>query len=292
MAGIGDILSGASSLGALFYSMYRDSSLSGAEREQNTWNAAQAEKQMNFQSSQAEIARDWQERMYNQYNSPHALVSQYRQAGINPALMFGGSTPSAPQTTSVPSGAMASGSFGAASRINAVDAISRLGLLAAQIDNMRADTANKRADTTGKEIVNEWNPKLLEQQWRKGNLEIRSLDAGIDHLLAQIDNVLSDTGNKKAQRRLMNLQAALLETQNKVATQQGYEIAARNVEQTWRNTFKDKFGYYPGVTLRDAFMEVSYREGATPDAVRSEIQRMSDDGTLGLKGWLDRAFGW
>ena len=292
MAGLGDILSGAGSLGGLLYSMYRDSSLSGAEREQNAWNAAQAEKQMNFQSSQAEIARDWQERMYNEYNSPQALVSQYQKAGINPALMFGSSTPSAPQTTSAPSGAMASGSFGAASRINAVDAISRLGLLSAQIDNMRADTANKQADTQGKEIANEWNPKLLEQQWRRGNLEIRSLDAGLDHLLAQIDNVLADTDNKKAQRRLMNLQAALLETQNKVAQQQGYEIAARNVEQTWRNTFKDKFGYYPGVTLRDAFMEVAYREGATPDSVRSEIQRMSDDGTLGLKGWFERAFGW
>lgn len=256
MPDIGNILSGASSLLGLGYSIFRDTGLSGAEREQNAWNAQQAQKQMNFQAEQAQIARDWQEEQYNKYNSPSAIVRQYQDAGINPALMFGGSTPAASQSTSIPSGAMASGSFGAASRINAVDAISRLGLLTAQIENMRADTRNKDADTEGKNIANEWNPRLFEQQWRKGEVEIDNLNAGLDKILADIANVLQDTDNKKAQRQLMNLQAVLLGTQNELAKSQKAEVDAKTAENVWRNEYAEKFGYYPDVTLGAALIAV------------------------------------
>lgn len=48
-----------------------------------------ARSQANFDSIQAKIARDWQEDMYNKYQSPSSQVEQLRSAGLNPALVFG-----------------------------------------------------------------------------------------------------------------------------------------------------------------------------------------------------------
>lgn len=42
-----------------------------------------------FQAEQAELARNWQEDMYNQYYSPSAMMSQFQKAGINPVLAAG-----------------------------------------------------------------------------------------------------------------------------------------------------------------------------------------------------------
>lgn len=39
-----------------------------------------------FQSIQAELARYWQEEMYNKYYSPSAMMNQFQKAGVNPAL--------------------------------------------------------------------------------------------------------------------------------------------------------------------------------------------------------------
>lgn len=41
-----------------------------------------------FQADQNQLTRDFQEYMYNTYQSPAALVSQYQSAGLNPALIY------------------------------------------------------------------------------------------------------------------------------------------------------------------------------------------------------------
>lgn len=80
------------------------------QREQNAFNAQQADLNRQFQSREAEIARDWQEQQYNQYSSPSAMVRQYNEAGLNPALMYGSNLQSSTGSTSAPSGSSASGS--------------------------------------------------------------------------------------------------------------------------------------------------------------------------------------
>lgn len=60
----------------------------------------------NFQAQQAQIARDWQEDFYNKYSSPSAMVQQFKDAGLNPALMYGRG---ASVVGGVPSGASPTG---------------------------------------------------------------------------------------------------------------------------------------------------------------------------------------
>lgn len=47
----------------------------------------------------AREARQWEEDMYNKYNSPSAMVRQYEEAGLNPALMYGNAPIAAPTDT-------------------------------------------------------------------------------------------------------------------------------------------------------------------------------------------------
>lgn len=42
-----------------------------------------------FNRKEAQKARDWQEQMYNEYQSPEALLRQYEDAGLNPYLLYG-----------------------------------------------------------------------------------------------------------------------------------------------------------------------------------------------------------
>ena len=58
---------------------YTGSGLTSAEQEANQFTAAQAEQ-----------ARQFQEDMYVKYQSPQAMMRQYADAGLNPALMYGG----------------------------------------------------------------------------------------------------------------------------------------------------------------------------------------------------------
>lgn len=72
---------------------------------QNRWQSNENEKNRQFQADEAMKAREWQEDFYQQYQSPEAqLASQmagYKAQGINPALMFGGSSPSGGSVPSV-----------------------------------------------------------------------------------------------------------------------------------------------------------------------------------------------
>lgn len=46
--------------------------------------------EMQFNHDEAQVDRDWNEQMYNKYQSPEAQMRQYQEAGLNPALMYNG----------------------------------------------------------------------------------------------------------------------------------------------------------------------------------------------------------
>lgn len=70
---------------------------------------AENERARQFQHSESSLARQWEEQMYNMYNSPSAMMRQYREAGLNPYLagqdaLGSGMSQSAPMSGSGASG--------------------------------------------------------------------------------------------------------------------------------------------------------------------------------------------
>lgn len=60
-----------------------------------------------YQSQEAEKARQWQENYYKEYQSPSAMVEQYKDAGLNPMSIAGKVGGSTPPSASAPSASSA-----------------------------------------------------------------------------------------------------------------------------------------------------------------------------------------
>lgn len=122
------------------------------------------EKNRQFNAQQAQLNRDFQSQMFdrsNAWNSPAAQVNRLRSAGLNPALMYQGSTFGQPAVS--PSGSQASsGSSG----LPGIQAPNYEGaLMQAQIDNINADTKNK-------EITNSYLPQIMQGEINEQNSRI------------------------------------------------------------------------------------------------------------------------
>lgn len=166
--------------------------LTGAEQEANAFNAEQAELDRRFQSSEAEVARAWQEEQYNKYNSPSAMMNQYKEAGINPALMFGQQTTPAPTQTSVPSGASASSVApgGGHDLISSLIGLTKLAsekrLVDAQASKAEAEADESSSRTALNEQLHAWNPV-------KWAAEVGVNESTISKIKAETDKAIADT---------------------------------------------------------------------------------------------------
>lgn len=117
-------------------------------RKNRKFNAEQAQLNRDFQAQQADIARSWQESFYNQYQSPSALMRQANEAGIHPYAALGLNPASGPSGTSIPGGSQASApppQFQGLADISGT--ILSLMRLKSEIDNIEADTENKRSQS-------------------------------------------------------------------------------------------------------------------------------------------------
>lgn len=208
------------------------SDLTNAERQTMDWNAAQAQENRNFQSAEAEKARQWQEDYYNQYESPQARIRQYEEAGLNPALLYGqnigsGTAPS----TSVPSGDSASvglPSSGAGDLLSFIGQMMSIKSLInknnADADNAAADAENKRADTGLKNQQLEWNPKLFQSEINKNEANAANLLAGVKVAEEQVNKLIADENLISSQINLNEQQAQLILQQcNKTAIEAANE---------------------------------------------------------------------
>lgn len=242
-----------------------------------------------MQMAQNAVNRNWQEKMYNQYQSPAAMVRQYKEAGLNPALMYGQNL----QTE-----------FNQPATQNQIDPIGAA-YTASQLKNLQAQTDNLNADTQAKLIENEFKPDLLYQNLKQGwldydntlagihkiNAEIREMDSRTilntiqsDLTEAQIDNILANTDKTRIEAANEALRSAGIEATNRlvaaqVVTEQmkpalqaaeitlmesqkySYEVGANrtieetnsisydNFEKEWRNNFIKINGYEPSTGL-------------------------------------------
>ena len=170
--------------------MQEDAQAFNAEMQANSqaFNAAEAEKQ-----------RSWQEEMYNEYQSPEAMVRQYSQAGLNPALAMTGGA----QGPTSMNGAAASAGSGATSGA-ASAASASVGDLGAGISNLPG--GQMLLEMLGMFTDGIGSVSRIYDEYRDAHLK-RSQQDYYDQLR---DNVAADTVNKQieAQLRRLDLQYA------------------------------------------------------------------------------------
>lgn len=174
--------------------------LTNAQQQTMNFNAQQAELDRQFQSAEAEKARQWQEDYYQQYQSPSALMSQYRDAGLNPALMYGqSSSPSSPPSASSPGGASASAGMPDDSVSSLLSMIMQAVTAKSQINKNNADAAAANANAMEINQRIEFNPQIWNMQINKGYAEVSNMKAGVDLMLEQVKQVKANTLLSSAQ---------------------------------------------------------------------------------------------
>ncbi len=189
-------------------------------REQNEFNASQASINRNFQAQQAQLARDYQTEFYEQYQSPGAMVRQYQDAGLNPALMTGGYSSGSPVSSSSPSGSMAAGGSAPYQSIDSmVNMVAQMAMIKANIENTKADTDLKLASAFNQErsgLAQNAASALAYQQIRFSKKDMSQIDANIEFLrqrsiseVQQRNLRVLEMAFHKANNKQMNLKNAI-----------------------------------------------------------------------------------
>lgn len=188
--------------------------LTGAQKEANQFSAAQAQ-----------LARDWSEKMYNQYESPRAMIDQYKEAGLNPALMYGGTIGG---SVSSPAGSPESVNPGSPDIAGLIELAMQGKMLKAEIDNIESQTDKNRAETARTEALTPVEVRELasridlnkadmsraeaETSVAWANAAILESDAKfrdkfneVNLALAELDKAKSEVAIKEANQRVYNL---------------------------------------------------------------------------------------
>lgn len=230
----------------------------GRDRDMMAYNSSEASINRDFQSAEAQVARQFQEDMYTKYQSPQAQVRQYQEAGLNPALMYGrGVTPvSLSGASNGPSGSAASATpTGVAGIEGMMSMLSTLAKLPSEVDLMQSQSDDLRASALGKQIQNAYSPQLLEQELQKGHMSVLNSQAALttaqfQWLLmdsqaklnyvnsqlseAQIDSVIANTEKTKLEQvtELLRQQNIIADTELKGETKR--LVAAQVVTESMR----------------------------------------------------------
>lgn len=178
---LGDVFAGVFNGIGSFWKKITGLGTTRSEREAMDFNSHQAQINREFQSAEAQKARQWQEDFYTLYQSPQAQVRQYQDAGLNPALMYArGVTPvSASSASNGPSGDSASVQMPAVDSSSLLQMLFGAAKLPSEIDLLNAQADDFRASAIGKNIENAYSPQILEQNLRKGEMDILNTQAAI-----------------------------------------------------------------------------------------------------------------
>lgn len=179
---LGDVFAGVFNGIGSFWKKITGLGTTDSEREAMDFNAGQAQINREFQSAEAQKARQWQEDFYTKYQSPQAQVRQYQEAGLNPALMYGrGASPavSASSASNGPSGDGASVQMPAVDSSSLVQMLFNAAKLPSEIDLLDAQADDFRASATGKNIENAYSPQVFEQNLHRGEMDILNTSAAI-----------------------------------------------------------------------------------------------------------------
>lgn len=193
------------------------------------WQSSEASANRRFQAEQAQLDYDRQVQFYEQYQSIGAQMRQYKENGLNPALLAGGVQPSASMpSTSVPSGAMPSGSTAHASSpmsesLNLPQIFAQFldfKKLKSEIDLNEAQASKYRSDAAYTDKQSSWVDALSSIDVEKTQQDIRESEERVNNLIASTAKLYSDidVNNKTieigdARISLMGSQEVLNQTQ-------------------------------------------------------------------------------
>lgn len=316
--GLGGIWSGIDSL----WNRITGRGQTNAERAAQDFSAYQAQINRDFQSAEAQKARQWQEDFYTQYQSPQAQVRQYQDAGLNPALMYGrGATPAASASTASngPSGDSATGVVTPADPSSLLNLVFGMAKLPSEIDLLNAQADDFRASAVGKDIQNAFSPQILEQNLRKGEMDILNTQAAITtaqyqwalmssqeqlNLVkanlteAEIKDVLASADLKEKQAATEVLKQANLEVTNEllaaqIATEKmkpamiaAQTVLARNQGQSisldnYQKEVTNSITELTGISVPKTYPELVFK-------VAGAFTQKVDKGITSAKNWLTK----
>lgn len=252
------------------------------------YNSNEAEKNRGFQAQQAEISRDWEEEMYNKYQSPSALMAQARDAGINPLAVFGNAQ-SGPGGVSTPSGSVASSSPGHAPQapyMNGtvlVDAFAKMAGLVTEIENINADTRKKNAEALITEIdsltrgdINSANLQSIIKSIEVSDVDISLKSAKINEISSKILNTDADTEVKRAKlgEIAANIANTNADTKNKGA-QYGAIIAS--IANTQADTKVKEKMVFEVIARTQDLKALKYLHVAQTSVAKQDYRKISKD---------------
>lgn len=133
---------------------------------------------------QAENADARTRALYQDLQSPSAMLQQYKDAGLSPALMFGNGGGAG--------GSLASGAQGASAAV--------------------APTTYGAQAMQGAELA------LMLAQVDKTKAETKNIQKGTEKTQAEIDNIVADTGNKELEARNIHVKNLLLQWEEAFAS--------------------------------------------------------------------------
>lgn len=177
--------------------------LTTAQQQQNSFTMQQQNAQQQFNAEQAALNRQWQERMSN--TAYQRGTADMAAAGLNPAMMYGGSAASA----STPSGSAASSAAPAGSspsnvQVGLLDSLMNLAFSAERMQSMKLDNDRKRIDNAiaGIDLNNhaELVGSAIEMQKQNARTNAKQADLFVQQIKnGQMDNLLKEAQISKTE---------------------------------------------------------------------------------------------
>lgn len=181
------------------------------------WQTLMNRENNQFNAAQAELARQFQEDFYLKYQSPAAMMSQYKDAGLNPVLAAGHATNTPPSVSSAsagssPGGAAASSGMNGVGPMDLIGSIASIMKLKAEINNINADTKEKEQnvlESISREDLNRATQSLTKEQMNDviQSANLKAAQASTES--AKKEWYIVEKSFKLAQQKQIDLQNAI-----------------------------------------------------------------------------------
>lgn len=190
---------------SMLYNYEQSKQLTGAQREQNAFNALEAQKQRDYETEMSNTAFQRQ-------------VADMRAVGLNPALMYGGTGASGAST---PSGSSASGSGNGGQQFDPMQLLSIMmqnGVSLSQLNEQKRVNDSEIALNQAKEEserakARKDSASAIYQEWLNSpemrNIEKETRSGSLEQIRAKTANLLANTDAQRANVELINSQTKL-----------------------------------------------------------------------------------